>query len=203
MFFYWMNGLSKNYLQRKNSHKGGGFEIIVMECSKSDYQTSERITNELIDRWQRETMKRHFSVPSPRKSQAKLFSKEAERLVQTLLEQRGYQTSQTTYKCPFDLWADHLRIEVKASNWGGRGFKCNTRNQRAESDVIIFACKNGSWNYFIIPSKKATKTIHITSYHVENYHGKWTKYLEAWHIIDKLLATIPPRPKQLRLSEGF
>ncbi len=173
-------------------------------------------------RWQQELKSWHYCrqpiddqaaqpVAANHRPDTHEFGREAEQQVTEQLEKRGYTVSQTSHKAPFDLLAQKdgkaLEVEVKGANWTPRArrpqygrFQANIRNK---ADMVIFACKNGTWHYFCIPARSITgRTMSITSYQVEAYRGRYAKFLEAWPVVDFELKTAAPKACQLSFLEG-
>jgi hypothetical protein len=117
----------------------------------------------------------------------------------------GYDVHPTTHSAPFDAWVGGCRVEIKVSNWQKkrRRYQGNIRQHKA--DVLLFVAVNGIDNFFLIPMAEIhpRKTIEINQYHVQDYQGQWSAYLENWSILDQAIAQAPPKPIQLRFDNGL
>lgn len=158
-----------------------------------------------VDTWRRQLERARFIKPKNNHT----LANEVEALIIGRLEALGLYVSQTTHKCPFDLWAGPIRIEVKAAQWTqrtdrpqyGRYFANIRTHQKDIADFVIFAVKNGSWHFFIIPADAIpARALSVTSYNVEAYAGQYAPYLEAWPLVAELAKAAPARPRQLGLE---
>jgi len=152
---------------------------------------------------------RYTRPTSARHSQAHHTARLGLEATRERLATLGYKTDRTTHKCAFDLWIeDAIRAEVKTANWrparhGGRYFTNIRSRQLDDADLVIFACKNGTWHFFIIPTSTIlpAHTLTITTQQPENYTGKWSPYLDAWPLLTEAVDQAPPRPTQLNLFQ--
>jgi len=139
------------------------------------------------------------------------LARDAERIVARLIRQMGYQVHPTTHKCPFDLWVSDahgraIRVEVKISLYnnspaGGR-YQANIR-QHHDADLLVFIARNGRDWPFIIPMADITprRNIAIWSYCPGDYTGRWAGYLNAWPLLDQIMAGSQPADYQLSFPE--
>jgi hypothetical protein len=110
----------------------------------------------------------------------------------------GYRVSHTANNERWDLWCEGVRVEVKASTWGGR-YQANLRGN--DADVLILACVNGKVSFFVIPWAELAdrKTVEVWSENPERYQGQWARWFEAWGVVGELVSNPPPNPWQMPL----
>lgn len=115
------------------------------------------------------------------------LAREAEDAVADLLRSKGFFVARAATNAHFDLLANGLRIEVKASTWSGR-YEANLRDN--DADALVFACKNGRLHFFVMPFDVVAglTVIKVTREDPADYLGRWSPYLEAWPIVDDLIA---------------
>jgi len=130
--------------------------------------------------------------------QRRILAGEIEQDVKARLQGMGYRVSKTGHNERWDLWCEGVRVEVKASSWGGR-YQANLRGN--EADVLILGCVNGIVSYFVIPWEKLgdRRTVEVCSEDPEAYHGQWARWREAWGVVDDLVSDPPPNPWQMPL----
>lgn len=122
------------------------------------------------------------------------FSLFAEEEVINRVSGFGYRVTSTIHTCPFDLWVEGVRVEVKGSRWnqrqpfGGR-YQANIRNHQA--DILIFDCINGTHHFFVVPVGDIAhlSALSVTSYNVDDYTGRLAPYLEAWELLHQAIKT--------------
>jgi len=106
------------------------------------------------------------------------------------LRAQGYHVARTAPNARFDLLVNGLRVEVKAATWSpDRGrYAANLRGNQA--DVLVFGCQNSALHYFVIPFDRVRGQhfLQVSSHDPERYAGRWRAYLEAWYVLDELIA---------------
>lgn len=111
-----------------------------------------------------------------------------ERRARARLEEGGLFVTGTRHKESFDLLAQGVRIEVKASTWDGKRYQCNLHDN--EADVLVWGCLDGAVHWFVIPfgAVRGLRVLNITSHDPRDYMGKWMPFYERWKLIDELVA---------------
>jgi hypothetical protein len=134
----------------------------------------------------------------PKSDPRRVLANDIEREVRAKLEAHGYRVTKTRHNESWDLWCEGVRVEVKGSRWNGR-YQANLRGNQA--DVLILGCVNGDVRFFVIPfdALGECKALAIWSENPQEYMGKWARFLEAWSVVDDLVANPPPNPWQLPL----
>ncbi len=124
----------------------------------------------------------------PREEDARRrLAREAEDAVADMLKAKGFFVTRASPNAHFDLLVNGLRVEVKASTWSGR-YEANLRDN--DADALVFACKNGRLHFFVMPFDVVAglTVIKVTREDPADYLGRWSPYLEAWPLIDDLVA---------------
>jgi hypothetical protein len=111
------------------------------------------------------------------------------------LRARGCHVERTGHNDHYDLLANGVRIEVKASTWSPavRRYQANLRGN--DADICILGCHDprNSPNplFFIIPFAELRGLINIAIHSLNplSYTGRWSPYLEAWPLLDELIVT--------------
>jgi hypothetical protein len=122
-----------------------------------------------------------------------------EKWVLERLHEQGYGQARlvSNYFADIDIMLGNLPIEVKAAtgrrHWAG----CNrvrwqfdtSRGLKGVDKIIVLVAVAEKPYAFVVPSWDMTPryNIHITS-HPMAYRGLWSKYLEAWSVVDMGLA---------------
>jgi hypothetical protein len=129
------------------------------------------------------------SLEDPRQ----VLAREAEQAVTERLEEIGYRVSPTSRNARYDLLVEGAaRVEVKASTYneaagqrGGR-YQAHFHNQ---ADLLVFACRNGDWHFFVIPTEALgeRRNIAIWSEEPERYTGQWRGFLEQWSVLPGII----------------
>lgn len=111
-----------------------------------------------------------------------------ELLHQTRAHQAQRDRFITTHNAHFDLICDGLRVEVKAAAWSGGRYQAALRSNAA--DVLILDCRNGRDHFFVVPWREVAGLTHlkISQHDPADYRGRLRDFLEAWSVIDKLIA---------------
>lgn len=107
------------------------------------------------------------------------------------LRARGYHVTRTGHNEHYDLLADGLRIEVKASTWSTAKHRYQAALRSNDADALVLGCKNGALHYFVIPFDELRGLTNICIYSLDPlfYTGRWSPYLEAWPLLDELIVT--------------
>lgn len=115
----------------------------------------------------------------------------------------GLDARPTTHKCPFDLWIEGVRVEVKGSHWQKNAQRYQADVRGYEADVILFDAINGTDHWFVIPINvfKPRRKIEVYSYHVESYAGQWAVFLEAWDVLEEIIKYTSEKAVQLSLPK--
>jgi hypothetical protein len=102
------------------------------------------------------------------------------------LRELGFQVSKQSHKAHFDILADGMRVEVKASRWDGRRYQFNLRDN--DADVVLFGCVDGSLTWFVVPftEVRGKTVVKITEHDPADYIGKLTMFYEAWDVLPDL-----------------
>jgi len=155
---------------------------------------------------------RHYqdgTLKNNRQLEAQRLSREAEQIVDELVQGMGYQTNPTSHKCPFDLWVRDdvgraVRLEIKISRYhqakkgrsGGR-YQADVRHHN-QADLLIFIARNSQDWPFVIPMADIAprRNIALWSYHPEDYTGQWAPYLQAWEYLHQAIEVAEPRSWQ-------
>ena len=149
--------------------------------------------------WEQETAARKYGKPARDNTRV-----ERAGLIATVnkLHELGYNPVETVYHCPFDLWIERARIEVKSAQWyhdynrGGGHYKANVRKPQIEAaDLVIWVCKvppafneRGWWHWFIIPTIGLhTENLKITSAKPWQYRGQWADFYNYWGLLDYII----------------
>jgi hypothetical protein len=122
-----------------------------------------------------------------------------ERDVTGRLRDRGYYVTRTGHQVSFDLLANGVRVEVKAATWSSGRYQAALRSNQA--DVLVLGCQvplslqgrgagGEGFTYFIIPftEVRGLRNFAIWSLDPERSQGRWSRWLEAWPVIDDLIA---------------
>lgn len=119
----------------------------------------------------------------PRRVLARRFEHE----VRAILAGRGLVVTGTRHMERFDLLAQGVRVEVKASRWSGR-YICNLHGN--DADVLVWACVDGAVSYFVIPFEdvRGRTVLKVQSQDPREYVGRWMRWLGAWDLIEELVA---------------
>lgn len=129
-----------------------------------------------------------------------------------ILGERGHTAYLTSHKRAWDLSVGGARVEVKGARWDGRRYQAAIRNHQA--DVVLMAClddgalahrgagDDGVAGWFVIPAAAVggRRNLAIWSRDPLQYIGRWTRWLEAWDVVDEAVAAAGPYV-QLRLLE--
>jgi hypothetical protein len=154
----------------------------------------EKITQEEFYRhYSQELSRTHWQLRHPKNSHDySELEEKATKKVMELAQAMGYRVNRTVKNCPFDLWIEGTRVEVKAATWheskkGGR-YQAAIRNHTA--DLVIFDCINGTHHFLIIPMPAIAprKSIAVWSYNPGNSTGQWVGYLEMWTHLKQAIA---------------
>ena len=123
--------------------------------------------------------------------------KAAEDAIVAMLRRAGYTVEKTSYKAPFDLFVNGVRVEVKGATWHNRRNhhskgRYQARIHNHEFDILILDCINGSHHFFVIPNPAIfpRKHIEIPSYDVAEYTGHLKPYLEAWEVLQEAVEAL-------------
>jgi hypothetical protein len=114
------------------------------------------------------------------------------------LARHGYHAIENGRNGHADLTVDgKLSVEIKSATWTtakGRKGRFQFRVYKA-AGVFILCCLGPNNPCFIIPGHAIgdRRNVTIWSNPPSRYCGRWAKYLEAWHIIDKELSKCLPR----------
>ncbi len=130
----------------------------------------------------------HANMRHEEDARRRRLAREAEDAVADRLKAKGFFVTRAAPNAHFDLLANGLRIEVKASTWSGRRYQANLRDN--DADLLVFVCKNGRLHFFVMPfdQVKGLTVIKVTREEPADYLGRWSSYLEAWPIVDDLIA---------------
>lgn len=149
------------------------------------YTSDERFHQELA-RLQQRT--RYMRAPStdPRR----ILARAVESDVAQRLRERGYYVSRTGHNEHFDLNVEGVRVEVKAATWSEDSHRYAAALRSNSADVLVLGCLNSIWRYFVIPFAEVCELTHIkiSSHDPADYAGRFRDYLEAWPLIDELVA---------------
>lgn len=129
----------------------------------------------------------HANMPHEEDARRRL-ARDAEDAVADRLRAKGFFVTRAAPNAHFDLLVNGLRVEVKASTWSGRRYQANLRDN--DADALVFVCKNGKLHFFVMPFDrvKGLTVIKVTQEEPADYIGRWSSYLEAWPIVDDLIA---------------
>ncbi len=131
--------------------------------------------------WEEQRRGRYLLPEDPRHT----LARRVERAVIQRLIGRGHQVSKAAPNEHWDLWADGIRIEVKAATWHGR-YQANLRGN--DADVLILGCVNGDVHFFVIPFDRLEGRRHVAIWSPDpaRYLGRWAPFYEAWEWLDAL-----------------
>jgi hypothetical protein len=117
----------------------------------------------------------------------RVLARRVERIVRERIEALGIRCAKTGHTRNFDLLAQGVRVEVKASRWDGVRYEANLRSN--DADVLVFGCLDGELHFFVIPfDQVAGRTvIKITSHDPRDYLGRFMRYYEAWDLLNDLI----------------
>lgn len=121
----------------------------------------------------------------PRRAMANAFEAEARRRLDAL----GLFTARTAHSARYDLMAEGVRVEVKASAWNGTAYQANLHGNRA--DVLAWACLDGGAHWwFVIPfgELRGRRKIEIACRDPRDTRGQWMRWYGAWEIVTDLRA---------------
>jgi hypothetical protein len=118
----------------------------------------------------------------------RVLARQIERQVRERIDELGIVVTGTRHKENFDLLAQGVRIEVKASRWYGKRYEANLHNN--EADVLVFGCLDSDVHYFVIPfgEVRGRSVIQVTSHDPRDYFGRWMRWYGAWNVIGELVA---------------
>lgn len=118
-----------------------------------------------------------------------------------ILQDRGYRVSKAGSNDHHDLWCEGVRVEVKGSLWDEHQRRYQANLRRNEADVLLLGCVNGSTHWFVVPWAALADRAHVAvwSHDPEEYRGQWSRFYEAWSVVDELAENPPDNPWQLPL----
>jgi hypothetical protein len=118
----------------------------------------------------------------------KPFAREIESAIAERLAAAGHSVTRAAYHAHYDLLVDGLRVEVKAAARSSQRYQAALRSN--EADVLILCCRNGADHFFVIPFDQVAGRTNIAIWSADprDYTGQFRNYLEAWHLIDQLIA---------------
>jgi hypothetical protein len=144
---------------------------------------------EFFKEQRRRELAARYARPDPRR----VLAREAEQAVAERLEEMGYRVNPTSRNARYDLLVeDATRVEVKASTYneatGHRGSRYQAHFHN-EADLLVFACRNGSWYFFVIPAQDlgGRRNLAVWSEDPRDYVGQWMGYLEAWDYVPQVV----------------
>jgi hypothetical protein len=139
-----------------------------------------------VDRLKKEVEKFHWMQRA--KSRRHQITHELARRAQVLVKMRlrwlGYAVLSTSHKCPYDLVANQLRIEVKAARWDGKRYGARIHN--SQCNFLIWLILSNRPTFYVIPAHELAgiKYLKITSQDPARSTGRWAKYREAWRLLE-------------------
>jgi len=106
-----------------------------------------------------------------------------------MLENIGYTVHTPGDLGHFDLIVNGtLRIEARGALWSSSSTRAGRYqfSTRQHPDVYVLRCLTIPGADFIIPAREigSRKNIAIWSRDPTKYAGQWSKYLNAWHVIE-------------------
>jgi len=122
-----------------------------------------------------------------RKDARRILANDIEAEAAGRLRDLGFQVARQSYKSHFDILADGMRVEVKASRWDGERYQFNLHDN--DADVVLFGCVDGSLTWFVVPfdQVKGKTVVKVCSHCPADHVGKFTSYFEAWDILPGLV----------------
>lgn len=121
-------------------------------------------------------------------TERKAFGKEIQLAIADRLRAAGYNVSCASATAHYDLLVNGLRIEVKAAALSSNRYQAALRSN--DADVLILCCRNGCDHFFVIPFDEVRHLTNIAIWSADPtlYGGRFHPYLEAWQLIDQLIA---------------
>ena len=147
----------------------------------------------------RQQSQRAKYIPLPSSNDARrILANDIEAEAAGRLRELGFHVARQSHKSHFDILADGMRVEVKASRWDGERYQFNLHDN--DADVVLFGCVDGSLTWFVVPfdQVKGKTTIEIGEHDPADYIGKLTAFYEAWDTLPDL-ARSSRNPYQLDL----
>jgi hypothetical protein len=151
-----------------------------------------------FERERKESQRAKYITLHSCKDERRIFANDIEAEAAGRLRELGFQVSKQSHKAHFDILADGMRVEVKASQWDGQRYQFNLRDN--DADVILFGCVDGSLWWFVVPfdQVKGKTVVKVTEHDPADYIGKLTVFFEAWDTLPDL-AKSARNPYQLEL----
>ena len=151
-----------------------------------------------FERERKESQRAKYLTLSARKDRRRILANDIEAEAASRLRELGFQVCKQSHKAHFDILADGMRVEVKASRWDGQRYQFNLHDN--DADVVLFGCVDGSLTWFVVPFDvvMGKRTIEIRSHDPQDYIGKLTAFYEAWDTLPDL-AKSARNPYQLNL----
>ncbi len=118
----------------------------------------------------------------------KRFGRQVETAIVERLRAAGYFVTRAGANEHYDILINGLRCEIKAASYSGRHYEAALRSN--EADVLILCCRADRDCFFVIPfdQVKGRASIKISQADPAAYRGRLSAWLEAWQLIDQLIA---------------
>jgi len=146
------------------------------------------------------------------------FGEEGERWVVGFLRRRGYSVEWIGGNTDYDVLIEGcVKAEVKTATLsaGARGlgsgrwqFSLRRNGKLVDEHLLFLVCwldlDEDPVAVFVIPGRELDEElakIDITTGNPEAYGGRWSRYYEAWEVVDQVLARVPARKPELFREE--
>ena len=151
-----------------------------------------------FERERKESQRAKYITLPARKDKRRILANEVEHEAASRLRDLGFHVAKQSHKSHFDILADGMRVEVKASRWDGQRYQFNLHDN--DADVILLGCVDGSLTWFVVPFNqvKGKTVVKVSSHDPADYIGKLTMFFEAWDTLPDL-AKSARNPYQLNL----
>ena len=153
------------------------------------YTSDEQLHREHAAQCRRDRFMTRWILTGQQPKDRKAFGHAIETDIITRLRASGYSVTRSAANEHFDALVNGLRVEIKAASWSGHRYQAALRSN--DADVLILCCRNedGHTSYFIMPFETVSGLKHIKiSSDPKTYTGRHSAWLEAWSLIDQLIA---------------
>lgn len=147
---------------------------------------TERRLSEALRRWREQSQRTRYTLAPRNTDPRRDLANQVQAIAAERLQALGFHVVKQSHKAHFDIMADGLRVEVKASTWNGRQYQANLRDN--DADVLLFGCMDGRLHWFVVPFEvvRGRRVVKISSHNPHDYTGRLTPFYDAWDSLPDL-----------------
>jgi hypothetical protein len=153
------------------------------------YTDDERLHHEAAAQAQRDRYLGRALAAGHKPDERRQFAREVEALIADRLRSAGHCVARTGHCAHYDLLCDGVRIEVKAAALSGKRYQAALRSN--DADVLILCCRGPQADrFFVMPFDQVKGLTHLKISQIDpvDYVGRYKAWLEAWPLIDEMIA---------------